>query len=467
MIHRLAVISCLFLASFARILYLKPGRISGFDYKTKEGVYAEVFLNIPYASAPVGELRFEKPTPPKPWEGIRDCTKFGSSCYPIRPTEVVPPEQPSEDCLTLNLIRPKKEAPLHGFPIMFWVHGGSYESGSAVRYGYKGLADIYIPHDIIVVTTQYRLGVYGFFSTGDSRMPGNLGLFDMAEALKFIHTNARTFGGDPSRITVCGHSAGSAAAGQLILSPVTRDYISRSIEMSGSAWGIYARGAAVANYSLELAEVLGCSAKIKECMKQKSVEEIYQGIEEVELVQSVYSGNHLEEILKEIIGYYIDRGEQKEFEFYINRYTEENDVFFVVPTVVGILARRDAGWKIYAYSLDHYNDATWSKDVPKKLRGPFHESEFPYTIGKHIVRNIPEGEANEEEQRIAEIFRQSFINFVKIGAPSNNHKVWLDVGTDARIRYLQITPNPQIKQGFYNESTAFWRKIRQYGFDIM
>ncbi|KIH61319.1 hypothetical protein ANCDUO_08413 [Ancylostoma duodenale] len=88
-----------------------------------------------------------------------------------------------------------------------------------------------------------------------------------------------------------------------------------------------------------------------------------------ELVQSVYSGNHLEEILKEIIGYYIDRGEQKEFEFYINRYTEENDVFFVVPTVVGILARRDAGWKIYAYSLDHYNDATWSKDVPKKLRG--------------------------------------------------------------------------------------------------
>ncbi|KIH61318.1 hypothetical protein ANCDUO_08412, partial [Ancylostoma duodenale] len=120
-----------------------------------------------------------------------------------------------------------------------------------------------------------------FFSTGDSRMPGNLGLFDMAEALKFIHTNARTFGGDPSRITVCGHSAGSAAAGQLILSPVTRDYISRSIEMSGSAWGIYARGAAVANYSLELAEVLGCSAKIKECMKQKSVEEIYQGIEEV------------------------------------------------------------------------------------------------------------------------------------------------------------------------------------------
>ncbi|KIH51564.1 Carboxylesterase, partial [Ancylostoma duodenale] len=222
MIHRLAVVSCIFLASSAQILQLPQGKISGLDHKTKKGPYAEVFLNIPFASPPLGELRFEKPTPPKPWSNIRDGTKFGPSCYPITPNAVVPPEQPSEDCLTLNLIRPKKEVPTAGFPIMFWVHGGGYESGSAVAYGYKGLADIYIPHDVIVVTIQYRLGVYGFFSTGDSRMPGNLGLWDMAEALKFIHTNARTFGGDPSRITVCGHSAGSAAAGQLILSPVTR-----------------------------------------------------------------------------------------------------------------------------------------------------------------------------------------------------------------------------------------------------
>ncbi|RCN34667.1 Carboxylesterase [Ancylostoma caninum] len=230
MISRLVVIPCLFFASSAQILHL-TGKISGFDYKTKKGFYAEVFLNIPYASAPLGELRFEAPSP--------------------------------------------------GFPIMFWVHGGGYESGSAVAYGYKALADIYIPRDIIVVTIQYRLGVYGFFSTGDSRMPGNLGLFDMAEALKFIHANAEKFGGDPSRITVCGNSAGSAAAGQLILSPVTRDYIPRSIEMSGSAWASFAQGVAVANHSLGLAKVLGCHANIKECMKQKSVEEIYEGIRKV------------------------------------------------------------------------------------------------------------------------------------------------------------------------------------------
>ncbi|RCN34665.1 hypothetical protein ANCCAN_19484 [Ancylostoma caninum] len=193
MSYRLPVISCIFLASSAQILQLTPGKISGFDYRTKKGPYAEVFLNIPFASAPVGGLRFEKPTPPKPWRDIRDGTKFGSSCHPITPDAVVAPEQPSEDCLTLNLIRPKKEAPSPGFPIMFWVHGGGYESGSAVVYGYKGLADIYIPRDIIIVTIQYRLAVY--------------------------------------------------------------DYIPRSIEMSGSVWAPFAQGAAVANYSLELAEV--------------------------------------------------------------------------------------------------------------------------------------------------------------------------------------------------------------------
>ncbi|RCN34671.1 hypothetical protein ANCCAN_19490, partial [Ancylostoma caninum] len=165
------------------VLELKPGKIQGFDYETKEGSFAEVFLNVPYASPPIGDLRFEKPVPPKPWEGLRDGTKFGASCIQKLREFTPPTEIPSEDCLTLNIIRPKKEAPPKGFPILFWVHGGGYEVGSAPFYGYEGFADIYATHDIVVVTIQYRLGVYGFFSTGDSHMPGNLGLWDMAEAL--------------------------------------------------------------------------------------------------------------------------------------------------------------------------------------------------------------------------------------------------------------------------------------------
>ncbi|KIH67148.1 Carboxylesterase [Ancylostoma duodenale] len=445
---------------------------------------------------------------------------------------------------------PLIQAPPSGFPVLFWVHGGGYEIGSALFYGYKGFADIYIPSDIIVVTIQYRLGVYGFFSTGDSRIPGNLGLFDMAEALKFIHTNAKNIGADPSRVTVWGHSAGSAAVGQLILSPVTRDYIARSIEMSGSPWAFWAIGASVAKNSLELAEALGCRSNIKECMKGKTVEEIYKGIEKVfffhdsttdgidiikwgavidgefvqhpdrmtttappkasisliklegimgvgpffqrltvdsadypnwsrdrlirelkKIIQKVYTGDHMEELLNDIIFYYVDRDEEQHPEFYIDRYSEFlSDLLFIVPSVDGIVARRAAGWNIHAYVLDHYNEAIWDnpmfKHVPKKLRGAPHGCEFQYTKDVNLLNKF---DFNEEEQVIADVFRQSFIEFVKTGfyviskdmgfrGTTNNHEEWLDVGAGTDLRYLRITPDPQMRLGFYNETEEKFRQ---------
>ncbi|KAL6743805.1 hypothetical protein Aduo_016801 [Ancylostoma duodenale] len=468
MITLLTAFSYLLVAS-SQVLHLKPGKVQGFEHRTKNGDLAEVFLNVPYASAPVGELRFEKPVPPLPWNDIRNGTKFGASCHPIVPEAAFPPEQPSEDCLTLNIIRPKKEAPPTGFPVLFWVHGGGYEIGSALFYGYKGFADIYIPSDIIVVTIQYRLGVYGFFSTGDSRIPGNLGLFDMAEALKFIHTNAKNIGADPSRVTVWGHSAGSAAVGQLILSPVTRDYIARSIEMSGSPWAFWAIGASVAKNSLELAEALGCRSNIKECMRGKTVEEIYKGIKKVKIVQKVYTRDHMEELLNDIVSYYVDRDEEQQPEFYIDRYSEFlSDLLFIVPSADGIVARRAAGWNIHAYVLDHYNEAIWDnpmfKHVPKKLRGAPHGCEFQYTKDVNLLNKF---DFNEEEQVIADVFRQSFIEFVKTGGTTNNHEEWLDVGAGTDLRYLRITPDPQMRLGFYNETTSFWHKTLRYGFNMM
>ncbi|EPB74216.1 hypothetical protein ANCCEY_06705 [Ancylostoma ceylanicum] len=243
----------------------------------------------------------------------------------------------------------------------------------------------------------------------------------------FIHTNAENIGGDRSRITVWGHSAGSAAAGQLILSPVTRDYIARSIELSGSPWALWAIGVSVANNSLELAEGLGCQSNIKECMKRKTVEEIYKGIKKVhpdqmtasaapkasivgvtnkeaslysvmkarpffqrffvnpadypnwnrerlvnllkKVVKKMHIGDHLEELLRDIVSYYVDRDEKQEHEFYIDRYTEFfSDLLFIVPSADGIFARRAAGWDMYAYVLDHYNEAIWNITVPKRLR---------------------------------------------------------------------------------------------------
>ncbi|VDM74910.1 unnamed protein product [Strongylus vulgaris] len=227
MLPLLLPISFVALSSTAPMLDLEPGKVQGFEYKTDNNDAAEIFLNIPYASPPIGELRFEKPQPVPPWQGIRNGTIFGPNCI-----QLVPSKHASENCLTLNIIRPKLNNQTTSLPILLWIHGGGYEVGSAFSFGYEG-----------------------FFSTGDKRMPGNLGLYDMTEALKFVHKNAKHIGGDPLRITVWGHSAGSAAAGQLILSPKSRDYIAQSIEMSGSPYGSWAIGAGVANNSLELAKI--------------------------------------------------------------------------------------------------------------------------------------------------------------------------------------------------------------------
>ncbi|CAJ0589176.1 unnamed protein product [Cylicocyclus nassatus] len=439
MIIHCFLISLVLLQTSAQVLDLIPGKVHGFDYRMKNDDLAEVFLKIPYAAPPVGELRFEKPRPVIPWRDmVRDGTSFGPGCHQILPDVGFKKVPTSEDCLTLNIIRPKKEPPPTGFPVMFWIHGGGYQFGSAHDYGYKGFADIYIPNYIIVVTIQYRLGVYGFFSSGDERISGNLGLFDMAEALKFVHSNAKYIGADPSRITVWGHSAGSSAAGQLILSPVTRDYLPRSIEMSGSPWTSWALGGNVVNNSLQLAE---------------------------KLVEQVYSGNHLQQIMDEIIAYYVDRKEEKSYDFYIDRYTEFiSDLLFNVPAVEGILARLEAGWDLYVYLLDHYNDAIWDRNVTKKMRGAPHASETPYTNDVFFQKHF---EFDDKERVVAEIFRQSFTEFVKTGAPSNRHEAWTEVGPGPEIRYLKIAPNPQLKQGFYNETTTFWRKIRRYGFDMV
>ncbi|EYB92308.1 hypothetical protein Y032_0195g1473 [Ancylostoma ceylanicum] len=437
MITLLTLISYVLVAS-SQVLHLKPGKVQGFEHTTKNGTLAEVFLNIPYASPPVGQLRFEKPTPPVPWNNTRDGTKFGASCLPIIPEAALPPGQPSEDCLTLNIIRPKKEAPPSGFPILFWVHGGAFEVGSASLHGYKGFADIYIPSDIIVVTIQYRLGVYGFLSTGDSHIPGNLGLFDMAEALKFIHTNAENIGGDRSRITVWGHSAGSAAAGQLILSPVTRGVMKARPFFQR----FFVNPADYPNWNRE---------RLVNLLKK--------------VVKKMHIGDHLEELLRDIVSYYVDRDEKQEHEFYIDRYTEFfSDLLFIVPSADGIFARRAAGWDMYAYVLDHYNEAIWNITVPKRLRGAPHGAEAQYTKG---TTNLKKLDFNNEEQVVADVFRQSFIEFVKTGVPSNKHVSWLNVGTDKDLRYLQITPKPLMRLGFYNETTSFWHKTLKYGFNVV
>ncbi|KAK0411837.1 hypothetical protein QR680_005870 [Steinernema hermaphroditum] len=281
-------LGALFLISFADartfpIVETNYGKVQGFTTHLMSGGLpkANVFLGIPYAAPPEGDLRFKKPVEPEGWIDVLETRKFAPTCVPHHRDAIVGPI--SEDCLYLNIMTPERESKdPEGYPVLFWVHGGGYCLGAANIYGYQNVSDNFVSKGIIVVTIQYRLGPLGFLSTGDGVLPGNLGLWDQAAALKYVYENIANFGGNPKKITVWGLSAGGSSVQQLSISPVTRDYVHQSIEMSGSAFAEWATSDRVVGVSRDLAANMGCpleSEAMLKCMSTKSVDEILDGVD--------------------------------------------------------------------------------------------------------------------------------------------------------------------------------------------
>ncbi|GFR98721.1 carboxylic ester hydrolase [Elysia marginata] len=188
------------------------------------------YLGVPYAKPPLGDLRFEAPVDCDPWRGVRDALTESSQCWqPLWYPSSTPPSN-SEDCLYLNIYTPARDTAVGLLPVMIWIHGGSYAIGAGARYNGTRLAR---EGGVVIVTINYRLDVFGFLSTEDSDMPGNYGLLDMIQALKWTHENIAQFGGDPNSVTIFGESSGSTSVSLLNLSPLAKGLFHRSIMQSG------------------------------------------------------------------------------------------------------------------------------------------------------------------------------------------------------------------------------------------
>jgi para-nitrobenzyl esterase len=187
------------------------------------------FKGIPFAAAPVGDLRWREPAPVKSWSGVRDATKFGSRCMQNGPNV-------SEDCLYLNVWAPEWP-PKSRKAVMVWIHGGGNFAGSGSEPTFDGEA--FARRDVVLVTANYRLGVFGFFAhpelTAESahHVSGNYGLMDQIAALKWVRDNIAKFGGDPRNVTVFGESAGSLDINVLMTSPLAKGLYNRLIGESG------------------------------------------------------------------------------------------------------------------------------------------------------------------------------------------------------------------------------------------
>ncbi|XP_045206732.2 putative inactive carboxylesterase 4 [Mercenaria mercenaria] len=268
------------------IVSTKSGDVAGYtlDIQGHNSVGSQVtslniFLGIPYAEPPVGKLRFARPVSKRPWSPTRlDALRFSPACpqpvwflrrYSFLPTY----NNTDEDCLYLNIYAPHNSAdPDLKYPVLIWIHGGSYKYGSGAEYDGRILAQ----EGVVVVTINYRVGIMGFLSTDDDVAPGNYGLLDQLMALKWVKDNAVHFHGDPDRITIAGQSAGGGSVSLHMFSPLAKGLFNSMIPQSGCAlspWAIYRPPHKIQTYTQSIAMSVGCTASTSSdmiaCLRSK------------------------------------------------------------------------------------------------------------------------------------------------------------------------------------------------------
>jgi len=264
------------IAIFATVLFLlafgnaaaEPGPIVAVEGGEIQGTFEEkgqvaVFKGIPFAAPPLGELRWRPPQPVKPWEGIRDATRFASICPQgdddqndffgrmidgqgmgwLRKTlfklaaGFTSEETQSEDCLYLN-VRTANLGGTEGQPVMVWIHGGGHQTGSGSTDFYQ--SNSLAQRGVVLVTFNYRLGPIGYFAhpalsaESEHGVSGNYGTLDQIAALRWVRDQIAAFGGDPANVTIFGESAGGESVAHMLTSPLARGLVHRAIMQSAS-----------------------------------------------------------------------------------------------------------------------------------------------------------------------------------------------------------------------------------------
>ncbi|KAL5019675.1 hypothetical protein ScPMuIL_002567 [Solemya velum] len=244
----------------------KNGIVEGFN-EIVEQHDVSIFMGIPFAKPPVGNLRFRRPEAIGNWNEVIRAVQPPRACLQMLEASLeeipgvkmwLPTQERSEDCLFLNIWAPSLPVS-GGLSTLVWIHGGSFQIGSSTLNLYDGkyLAAV---NNVIVASVNYRLGPLGFLYAGNKRAPGNMGLLDQALALEWIYNNIEAFGGNKTKITLSGQSAGAASVGLHLLSPISKPYFGNAILQSGSPlvqWA-YASPDVSLNHTLQLAESIGC-----------------------------------------------------------------------------------------------------------------------------------------------------------------------------------------------------------------
>jgi para-nitrobenzyl esterase len=345
----------------AATVQLDSGMISGVS-GTSAAV--QVYKGVPYAAPPVGNLRWREPQPAAHWEGVRSADQFGATCMQSAPRATTTPPKMSEDCLFLNVWTAAASANDRR-PVMVWIHPGGYQTGSGSTPGYDGEA--LAKKGVVLVTINYRLGVFGFFShpeltkESEHHASGNYALMDQAAALRWVQTNIAGFGGDPQRVMVFGDSAGSSSIANLMGSPRVKGLFQRAVGESGAWMGLSLTPART------LAEAEQSGVKIAEALHAQTLDEL-RATSANDLVKAGRAGGPVIDgwFLPEDVGTAFAEHKQNDVPLLVGSNKDEG-TFFLQPTTAEKFMERarmrfgdqaDAFLKLYPAGTDEEASAS-------------------------------------------------------------------------------------------------------------
>ena len=430
-----------------KIIEVEQGLLRG---RQEDGTL--IFMGVPFAAPPVGDLRWREPEPAIPWRGVRDA--FTAPPMPVQTVFAgsrLEQHMMSEDCLYLNIWAPAEpEGPC---PVLVWFYGGALQAGNSDSPLTDGKACA--RDGVILVTVGYRVGVFGFMCHPDMRMEdpngfvGNFGHRDQLAALRWIHENIASFGGDPDRVTVSGQSAGSASCCAMMNAPSAKGYLHGAICQSGDIFqperDVPAEEAEI--WGRELAESFGC-ASLGEFRKIPFPKLYADGDPMMKRIHhvcaAVIDGAFLpdrqgELILRNeclpvpvIIGSNLDEGSRSAAETYIPAVTARlgisEDLYAGESSLdqkANALARdywygRHLAWaKIRSLN---FGLPVWQYVFARRLgpAGAFHGAEIPYAFETldaepDFGQRLP---YTEEDRKLAAVIHGFWMNFVKNGDPN-------------------------------------------------
>jgi para-nitrobenzyl esterase len=458
---RLAIGASL-LAVVASAAYQKPAPRVAIDTGTIEGVVDSasgvyVFRGVPYATPPVGELRWKPPQPPKSWSGVRDAKQLGHNCIQHQPYSDIDPYTAgiSEDCLYLNIWTSSLDTRAAKKPVLVWIHGGGFFAGFGGEERHNGgrLAQ----KGAVVVTLNYRLGALGFMAhpafaaESPHHAAGNYGLLDQIAALQWVKRNIARFGGDPARITIFGESAGGMSVGSLIASPLAKGLFQRAILESGTGIGV---GIATRETSGTVAKQLADSLGVRD--SGSDVASRLRALDANAVLQaSLHLGREGEPrfwptvdgwVLPQPVDSAILTGAANIVPVIAGSNRDEGDEWMAAPTRSFARLMSARGAPTYLYIFSRVGD-----DSVNRQRGAYHSAEITFVFGRpHPLQ--PSAGTTSYDSTVADAMSDYWIAFATSADPNGPPTAgkwprWprYDSRTDA---LLEIGPEIAARSGF-------------------